>query len=143
MPVPPGYRVVERPASGLLIGGISLFAASYAVGLLVAAGEDFENGTAWLAVPLIGPWAAIGARDFSCGPVTAQTTNKCVSNAFDEVETIVFIAVDGLVQAAAAGLLIAGAASSQKELVRKDIKVGFVPPTPGRNDWRLGMGGAF
>lgn len=126
-----------------MIGGALLFGASYGGALLLASGEDFENGTGWLALPVFGPWAAVGARDFSCGPVTAATTNKCVSDAFDEVGTIVFIAIDGLVQATSVGLLIAGAASGKEELVRDDLKVGFVPPLPGRRDARFGVSGAF
>ena len=46
-------------------------------------------------------------------------------------------------QIAAVGLLMAGAASSGQELVRSDIKVGVVPPTPGHRDFRLGVSGAF
>ncbi|HVJ19615.1 MAG TPA: hypothetical protein VM686_29545 [Polyangiaceae bacterium] len=143
LPVPAGYDVVDRPASGLLITGASLLAASYGLGLMLAAGEDFENGSGWMALPVVGPWAAIGSRSFSCGPVSAQTTNQCVGDAFDEVEKIVFIAVDGLVQATSVGLLIAGVASGEQELVRKDVKVGFVPPLPGRSAWRVGMSGEF
>jgi hypothetical protein len=91
----------------------------------------------------LGPWVAVGSRDFSCGPVTAATTNQCVKDAFEEVETIVIIAVDGLVQATGVGLLIAGLASKKKELVRNDIKLGLLPPAPGRRDFGLGLSGAF
>ncbi len=146
LPVPPGYRVEERSASGLLIAGTTLFGAGYAVALLIAGAEDFSNGTGWLAVPVIGPWAAISSRDFTCDTTAipgVDPTKRCVNDAFSEVRTIVFITVDGLVQATSVGLLLAGATSSQKELVRDDIKVALRPPLAGQRDWRLGLSGAF
>jgi hypothetical protein len=108
----------------------------------MASAEDFDNGTSWLAVPVVGPWAAIGARSFGCSSISSQT-NQCVDDAFNEVETIVFMAVDGLVQAAGAGLLIAGATSGQQELLRQDIKVGVAPPLPGRRNAGLAVSGWF
>ena len=74
LPVPPGYRVVNRSASGLTIGGGLTFLASYAGALGLAASQKFENGTAYAALPLVGPWAAIGGRTFKCkAPVTTNT----------------------------------------------------------------------
>jgi hypothetical protein len=124
LPIPPGYHVETSSNSGLVIGGGVLFGVGYLAGLLVAAGDDFGNGSSWLAVPLIGPWAAIGARSFACNAATVETTKKCVNRAFDEVETITFMTVDGLVQATAVGLMIAGAVSRNSELVRNDLKLG-------------------
>ncbi len=143
LPVPPGYHVEERSASGLLIAGTTLFAVSYAAALLIASGDDFGNGSGWLAAPVIGPWAAISARDFSCGTSSVESTKKCVNDAFAEVRTIVFITVDGLVQATSVGLLLAGATSGHQELVRDGLKVSLVPPVAGQRDWRLGVGSAF
>ncbi len=68
-----------------------------------------------MAVPLIGPWAAIGARSFACSAATVETTKKCVDRAFDEVTTITFMTVDGLVQATAVGLMIAGVREPQNQ----------------------------
>jgi len=150
MPVPPGYRVEDRPDSGLLIGGGVLLGISYLGAILIASGDDFENGTGWLAVPVVGPWAAIGARTFSCSAVTVETTRRCVDRAFDEVQTITFITVDGLVQATALGLLIAGVASRRTELVRNDVKLGGLElrdvrfgAAPGQGRLNLGLSAQF
>jgi hypothetical protein len=132
LPVPAGYRVVKRSASGLTIGGGVTFGAAYAAALGLAATQNFENGTAYTAIPVIGPWAAIGGRTFKCKtsiPVSQNTTakqvttaiNQCVGTAFDEVVTVVFLTADGLVQATGAVLFFVGLASGYEELVRNDL----------------------
>jgi hypothetical protein len=150
LPIPPGYHVETHANSGLVIGGSVLWGIGYVTGLLVASGDDFGNGTSWLAVPLIGPWAAIGARSFACSAATVETTKKCVDRAFDEVETITFMTVDGLVQATAVGLVIAGLASRKSELVRNDLKLGGLEledvgfdVSPRHERLELGLHGRF
>ena len=138
--MPPGYRVVERPASGLTIGGAVTFAASYAAGLGLAASQSFDNGTAYTAIPVFGPWAAIGGRTFKCKVALSAATltakdaqkaiNKCVGVAFDEVTTVVFLTADGLVQATGAVIFFIGLASGYQELVRKDLPKAAIYPLP-------------
>ncbi len=146
LPVPPGYRVVERSATGLTVGGGLTFGAAYAAGLALAASQSFGNGTGYTAIPVIGPWAAIGGRTFNCKVAVATTSvssvalqkaiNKCVGFAFDEVTTVVFLTADGLVQATGAVLFFIGIASGYEELVRDDLPKAAVYPLPGG-------GGAF
>jgi hypothetical protein len=138
LPVPAGYRVVQRSATGLTVGGAMTFLASYAAGIGLAASQSFENGTGYVAIPVAGPWAAIGGRTFKCkAPVTTNTVqalqkaiNKCVGTAFDEVTTVVFLTADGLLQATGAALFFIGLASGYQELVREDLPktaVTFLP----------------
>ncbi len=129
LPVPPGYRVVQRSATGLMLGGGLTFLAAYAAGLGLAASQSFENGTGYAAIPVAGPWAAIGGRTFKCNaPVTTNTVqalqkaiNNCVGTAFDEVTAVVFLTADGLVQATGAAIFFIGLASGHDELVREDL----------------------
>jgi hypothetical protein len=140
LPVPPGYRVVQRSASGLTIGGGLTFLASYVAGLGLAASQGFDNGTAYTAIPVAGPWAAIGGRTFRCKVSVATSSvssvalqkaiNKCVGFAFDEVTTVVFLTADGLVQATGAVLFFIGLASGYQELVREDLPKAAVYPLP-------------
>ena len=140
LPVPPGYRVVERSASGLTIGGGLTFVASYLAGLGLAASQSFENGTGYVAIPVAGPWAAIGGRTFKCKVAVATSAvsatavqsaiNKCVGFAFDEVTTVVFLTADGLVQATGAAIFFIGLASGYQELVRQDLPKAAVFPLP-------------
>jgi len=140
LPVPPGYRVVHRPATALTVGGGVTFLVSYAAALGLAASQSFENGTAYTAIPVAGPWAAIGARRFSCqSSVTSTNADNvqraikgCVGTAFDEVTTVVFLTADGLVQATGAVLFFIGLASGHDELVRADLpKAAVIPLTKG------------
>ena len=140
LPVPPGYHVVERSATGLTVGGGLTFLAAYAAGLGLAASQGFDNGTAYTAIPVAGPWAAIGGRSFSCKvPVTVnpqngkdvqRALNKCVGEAFDEVTTVVFLTADGLIQATGAVLFFIGVGSGYQELVREDLPKAAVYPLP-------------
>ncbi len=140
LPVPAGYRVVERSASGLTLGGGLTFAAAYLAGLGMAASQGFDNGTAYTAIPVAGPWAAIGGRTFKCQASVATSSvssvalqkaiNKCVGFAFNEVTTVVFLTADGLVQATGAVIFFLGLASGYKELVREDLPKAAVYPLP-------------
>jgi hypothetical protein len=140
LPVPPGYRVVDRASSGLTIGGGLTFAAAYVAGLGLAASQSFENGTGYAAIPVAGPWAAIGGRTFRCKVSVATSSvssvalqkaiNKCVGFAFDEVTTVVFLTADGLVQATGAVIFFIGLASGHQELVREDLPKAAVYPLP-------------
>jgi len=138
--VPPGYRVVERSAKGLIAGGGVTFLVAYAAGLGLAASQSFDNGTSYAAIPVVGPWAAIGGRSFSCkvpvninvdGATVQKSLNKCVGQAFDEVTTVVFLTADGLVQATGAVIFFIGLASGYQELVRKDLPKTAITPLPG------------
>jgi hypothetical protein len=143
MPVPPGYTLENRPATGLIAGGLVTFAVAYAAAIVIGAGQDFENGTGWLAAPIVGPWGAIGARTFKC-TVPLEQSRKCVNQAFDEVETLVFMTADGMIQATGATLFFVGLASGRQELVRQDLKkITVAPRRIGDDGFGLGVQGVF
>lgn len=143
MPIPPGYVVERRAATGLIAGGLVTLLVSYTAAIVIGAGQDFENGTGWLAAPIIGPWGAIGARTFRCS-VPLEQSRKCVNQAFDEVELLVFMTADGLIQATGATLFVIGLASGHKELVRQDLtKVSVGPRRIGRDGYGFGIDGHF
>jgi len=142
--VPPGYHVEHRSANGLIGGGLATLVVAYATALIVGASDKFENGTGWLALPVVGPWAAIGARSYSCDndPLHA---NACVNGAFNEVQTIAILSADAVVQATGAVLFIAGLASGHDELVRDDspVAVRFSPRALGTSGFGFGVDGRF
>ena len=141
LPVPPGYRVVDRKATGLTLGGGLTFLGAYVAGLGLAAGQGFVDGTAYTAIPVAGPWAAIGGRTFSCKVSVATASvssvalqgaiNKCVGFALSEITTVVFLTADGLVQATGAVMFFIGLASGYQELVREDLPKAALYPLPG------------
>ena len=144
MPIPAGYRVEHRSANGLIIGGLASFIAAYGAAFVVGAGDSFKNGTSWVLVPVIGPWAAIGARSFHCenDPLKAQI---CVKNSFSEVQTIAILSADAVVQATGAVLFLAGLGSGHDELVRigPTESVRLTPRLVGNSGVGLGFDGHF
>jgi hypothetical protein len=144
LPVPAGYRVEHRSANGLIAGGLVSFAVSYIAALAVGAGDGFGDGTGWTVVPVIGPWAAIGARSYHCTNDPLQA-NKCVNGAFNEVQTIAILSADAVVQATGAVLFLAGLGSGQDELVRSDLETGLrvTPRAVGSTGFGLGFDGRF
>ena len=145
MAVPPGYRVEHRSANGLILGGLATFAVAYGAALVVGAGDGFNNGTGWLVVPVVGPWAAIGARSFHCenDPLKAQ---QCVKNAFSEVQSIAILSADAVVQATGAVLFLAGLGSGHDELVRTGesaAQLRLLPRVVGNFGFGFGFDGRF
>lgn len=144
MPIPLGYHVEHQPATGMIIGGLATLGIAYSTALIVGASANFADGTGWLAIPVIGPWAAIGARSYTCAndPTLA---NKCVSGAFSEVQTIAILSADGVIQAAGTVLFVVGLASGHDELVRTDQAVTFrvLPRAVGATGFGVGVDGRF
>jgi hypothetical protein len=137
MPVPPGYEVTSRPATGIITGGLVGLGASYAGAIIVGATQGFKNATGWLAVPIAGPWVAIAEREYE--------PRRCVRQAVAQVQFITFVAVDGVFQLASGFLLLAGLLSTKQELTRQDLvpQVSLTLPLPGREQWGLSVQGNF
>jgi hypothetical protein len=146
MPVPPGYKVVTRPARGIITGGAVGLAASYGTAAILGAARGFDNASGWLAAPIIGPWLAITQRTYpNCVATMIDQARRCINRAVHEVQYITFVAVDGVFQLATGFLLLAGLMSSKDELIREDLvpKVSVLPPAPGRKEWALSIQGKF
>lgn len=146
MPVPPGYKVVTRQATGVITGGAVGLAASYATAVIFGAAQGFDNASGWLAAPVIGPWLAITERNYgTCKTANVQEARACVNQAVHEVQYITFVAVDGVFQMATGFLLLAGFLSSKDELIRQDLvpKVSFIVPAAGHREWSLSVQGRF
>ncbi|HVY45213.1 MAG TPA: hypothetical protein VHB21_05000 [Minicystis sp.] len=102
-PVPPGYHVETRPTKSYLLGGASLFGASYLVSAViaatvVAARQPDASRVAPLAIPVAGPF------------VTLATAHAGVPGG-------VVLAVDGIAQTAGAILFVSGFYIPEKVLV--------------------------
>jgi hypothetical protein len=144
LPIPPGYRVESRPANGLIAGGLVTLSIAYAAAIAVGVGDNFKDGTGWTAVPVVGPWAAIGARSFHCDSDPLKA-NDCVNKAFSEVQTIAILSADAVVQATGAVLFLAGLGSGRDELVRSDVEtsVHVTPRAVGTTGFGVGFDGRF
>lgn len=121
---PRGYVLEKHRNRGLMMGGGLTFAGAYGVSLIYALTKSFDNGTGWLLVPVVGPWGAIKGREFSCksdNNVSQEDVDKCVDRALNEVSSITFLAVAGLVQAVGATLFFVGVGDVTEEWVRADL----------------------
>jgi len=144
LPIPLGYHVEHRSANGLIGAGLASLIISYTAAIVLGASANFKDGTGWLVLPVVGPWAAIGARSYHCdnNPLHA---NQCVSGAFSEVQTIAILSGDAVIQATGTVLFIAGLASGSDELVRSDLRasVRISPRSVGATGFGIGVDGLF
>ncbi len=143
LPVPPGYHLIYRPAHGLLVGGGVTLGVGYLLALATGAGKDGGEKDGALAIPVIGPWIALSAKqknpcsfevnigmDANAIAATEAEVKECVKNALSAASRLAIIAGEGAVQAFGAALLIAGAVGGRRELERDDVRRVRVTPTP-------------
>ena len=145
-----GYQLEEtRPTAPLVYGAVAV-ALPYVTGLGIGAAESFDNGSGWLALPVLGPWAALGARSDPCAgivdeqqpmaPVDDSKVGRCVA------EPLVrgLLVLDGVLQAAGGVLLIVGASTKERRLVRADVaRVVATPRLVGKRGLGVGVTGIF
>lgn len=115
--MPPGYRLVERSRTGLIVAGAIVVGVPYVIGLSFATRSNGSNGAAWLLVPGIGPWLAIGARRDACDRANVDGSLACAA----DVLATTGLVFDGLIQTTGAVLLIVGLTVPKKVLVRQDV----------------------
>lgn len=146
---PAGYVLMTHPNHGLMIGGGLTWGGAYAAGLVYAVSNSFDNGTGWLAAPLVGPWGAISSRRFKCKSsqnVTQKEIDKCVDGALGEVTSITFLAMVGLLQAVGTTLFFVGVGDKTHEWVRADladVKVRADARQVGDSGYGLVLDGSF
>jgi hypothetical protein len=108
-PIPPGYRLEESPRKGLVIAGSIVFGTFYGLTLLGASESNFDDGTGYLAIPVLGP--VLYARHTDC----EGDTDYCT----DEVGDF-FLTLDALGQATGAALFTLGMVFPKKRLVKDE-----------------------
>jgi hypothetical protein len=127
--VPPGYQPRTQIRTGLVVAGASIFGGVWLLNVLVASiAIDTNQGQAIpLFIPILGPFIAMGTFQ------SLQATD------------VFFLALDGLVQAGGAAMLIAGIAVPKHQLVRDRYASLFMPmPVSfGRGSAGLAFSGTF
>lgn len=134
-PIPPGYHADTQMKKGLVIGGAITFGCMYLFSVIAGAAMDDTNkdykyingnytttkGSAedsgtFLYIPVAGPFLQMTRTDTATGNV--------------------FLAIDGIAQAAGATMLIVGLTSPKTVLIRNDLAEVKVTPM------RMGMDGS-
>jgi hypothetical protein len=137
-PVPSGYHRETRVRKGLVVSGPIIFGIPYILSASVAASSRFEPDR-WLYLPVVGPFADLGARGSHCSrdtllvsPGVTNTSETCV----DDTAARFFLMLDGLMQTAGATMLILGLALPHHLLVRDDAP--YTGSVPGQFAWTIG-----
>lgn len=140
-PPPPGYIERTRVNTPLVVTGAITFSVTYIASWAIAGRQKFKNGTGALAVPLLGPWLAIGARNINCNITVDESTGvdgidediekstddaaKCFAK---EAGSIAVMTGMGIGQIIGASLLLAGILDQRRYYLRADLgPVSFTP----------------
>lgn len=143
-PVPAGYRVVQESRRGLVIAGSIVGGIAYGFSVVGAVGADFEDKSATLMAPVLGPWLMLamgGAKDRSCD--YNDTVVFSSSYCGDRSGLRAALTLDGLTQAAGAIMLTVGLAYPRARLVRQNFQVSLSPMPLARDGYGLGAVGSF
>ncbi len=120
-----------------------MWAIPYAAGLVAAAGYGFPAGTGWLAVPIVGPFIAMGSRDIDCDLDRLQydpsvelkdLEEKCLDSAIDEVTIVALLTISGILQISGGVMTTVGLGTSESQLVRTDLAGLSLRPRFGRSE---------
>jgi hypothetical protein len=123
LPPPPGYVLESRRNWGLATTGAVILLGGYIAGL-AAAGSDPRGGSGPMAVPLFGPWMALGSRNFQCQlDLTLEAAQRCQAESIQETTLLASYAAVGVVQLVGASLLLVGILDKSESWVRSDLAV--------------------
>lgn len=149
LPPPPGYIEHARMNTPLVVSGAVTLSVTYVASLAVAGGAKFKNGTGALAVPIVGPWLALGARKVNCSVSSEPTGPGGIDDEIDEstdeaarcfskeAAAIAVITGMGIGQLIGASLLLAGIIDQKRYYLRADL--GPVSVTPVFDTRMLGL----
>jgi hypothetical protein len=130
-----GYVLKERYRWWMVIGGGALFAVGYIGALSEGSADDFHDGLGFTAIPVAGPWIALGIHDEHC---EGDFVGGCVES--DIEPRLVGL---GILQAVGAVLLPAGLLAPYKIWLREDLAVSVTPSSVGANGQGLLLRGTF
>lgn len=139
-PIPPGYHVEDKPRMGLVVSGWVLLLVPYVIGAFSAVAADFENKSAWLTAPVLGPWALIGQRRY-LGCKRDGDVGDGLGCAADAL-VVTGLVFSGIMQTLGATFVVIGYSATKPELVRDDRAL-RVRPMPVGSGYGLGLGATF
>ena len=129
------FREEKKVRTGLIIGGSVMLGVGYGLAISIAAANDFNDVTGWLAVPVAGPFITMGAHDYgACGSDTG-----CALVGLGDFFVTLGLVLNGLVQVGGATMVIVGATVPTTERV-PDVAVG---PRAIGTGYGLGLDLAF
>jgi hypothetical protein len=135
-PTPIGYETVRERRYGLITAGVTVFAAMYFLPLTVAAAYEFENESAWTAVPVGGP--IIAAIRMDNGERCSRITDICGPDTGLQLAAI-GLGFAAFFQAGAIAMFGAGFAKTKK----REVPIYAIAPLHFDGGQGLSVMGAF
>lgn len=130
-PIPPGYHMVERPLTGLIVTGAVTFGVTYGFTAGVAILANFLSHIVW-DEDADDKWLALGIP--VAGPLIF-----CASDG--HVEPLLIL--DSAAQATGVALIVIGASTKSRTLVLDRPALGAVAPMPVAGGSGLMLSGTF
>jgi hypothetical protein len=120
--LPIGYHEERLIRPGFFWTGASILAITYGVGIAMAANAGMEGGSAWLVLPVVGPWGALAV-------VNQPGNYRCDFRPVPECNGDVrpFLVLDGVSQGLGAALLAVGLLVRERHWVRDRSEIAVFP----------------
>ena len=140
---PEGFRLERTKRNTAIVVGSVVLGVGYALSLTGLPAADKHPSAAWLAVPVLGPWIALGTY--------REPERRCSSSELGCIDidvgpdTRAVLGVLGMVQTVGAVVLGVGLATPKERLVRKDTAITTWKPALGvaGSGVRASIEGAF
>lgn len=124
-----GWRTVTEPNLSLVLAGAVTFGTSYLAGVAAAAGAAFDNESAYLTLPLAGPWATLAERDYGT-PLSLGAGDYAAA---------IGLLLGGLAQLTGSALFVAGFVAEDESRVA-DVAIAPIAVDGGQG---AGLSGRF
>lgn len=112
----------------MIVGGGAILTGAYIAGLAVAGGDP-SDASGSMAIPVVGPWIALGSRSFRCElDLTLESAERCQDETSRETTLVASYAAIGVAQLLGASLLVIGILDRHESWVRQDLSL-RVPST--------------
>jgi hypothetical protein len=75
----PGYHLVRAQMTGFFVASSFFFGIGYLASIGIASNAKFENGSAWLVVPVVGPFVGVTKAEHCGGFTPPRQPEDCAS----------------------------------------------------------------
>lgn len=124
MEPPDGYHAESSSNRGLVWGGALTWGIGYAAALGYGMSDAFDGKAGTLAIPVLGPWLAMGQQSFDCDtPDSVESARSCQDESFGTAKTLAVLGTVGLVQAVGGTLFLVGLFDRREHWVRDDLGI--------------------
>jgi hypothetical protein len=132
-----GYVLTERYRWWMIFGGGALFAIGYVGAMATASEHGFHDGLGFTAIPVAGPWLALGLHDEHCE--VGASGDFCRT----DPDLKINLTTLGIIQTIGAVLLPVGLLSPYKVWLREDLAFTVTPAPVGIAGQGLQLNGTF